>query len=65
MKPFLTYSIERYGDAALVRIVKITEGEGDRPFRRQELECYETASRGATRSAKRSIKKLTDQGALA
>lgn len=63
MKPFLTYGIERYGDAALVRIVKITEGAGGL-FNRQELECYETASRGATASAKRSMKKLEQQGAL-
>lgn len=55
-KPFISHSIERYAGVALVRIVRVTFTETG--HKSEELECYETASRGATASARRSIRKL-------
>jgi hypothetical protein len=55
LKPFITQSVERYGDCATVTIVRITPTQDS--FRREVLEQYETLSRGATASAKKSMRK--------
>jgi hypothetical protein len=57
VQPFLTYEITRYRDGlAMVRIYRITD-DGAK-FHRERLAEYETASKGATASAKREIRKL-------
>jgi hypothetical protein len=54
-KPFLSFQIDRYGDTARVQVLRITDdGEA---FKREVIADYETASRGATASAKREMRK--------
>jgi hypothetical protein len=57
MKPFITYSLDRYDDVALVKIVRITFNDDGQTYTRKVLEEYETLGRGATASAKRSVAK--------
>lgn len=57
LKPFVSHSVERYGDCAMVTIVRITFTNEAGAYRREVLEQYETLSRGATKSARKSAKK--------
>jgi hypothetical protein len=56
-KPFLAKQIDRYGDCALVTIVRVTFTETG--HKREVLEQYETLSRGATASARKSMQKYS------
>lgn len=62
MKPFLSFSVERYHGAALVTVVRIDVVENQ--FKRKVLAQYETLSKGASRSARKEMKKLEKEGAL-
>ena len=64
MKPFITHSIERYGDCAMVTVVRISERE-DGSLCSETLSEYETLSNGATASAKREMKKFSAAQVLA
>jgi hypothetical protein len=58
VQPFLTYNIERYGDCAMVRVVRVSERQ-DGSLRSETLSEYETLSKGAAASAKREMKKFS------
>jgi hypothetical protein len=55
-KPFIRFTIDRHGDAAMVTIHR-TWFEGEETWN-QVLEQYETASSGATASARKSAAKF-------
>lgn len=58
VKPFITFSIERQrgSDCAVVSIWRVTD-DGHR-LHRERLEEYETLSKGATESARKSMRKF-------
>jgi hypothetical protein len=58
LAPFISFTIHRNGDTALVTIAKYTFPVDGRP-QREMLEQYETLSRGATASARKSAKKYS------
>lgn len=64
-KPFLTHGITRYDDCARVQIRRIDFDDSPRGYHDRLLADYETLSRGATASAKREMRKLEREGALA
>lgn len=55
-KPFISFSVERFGDTAMVTVARITFTETG--HQREVLAHYETLSRGATASAKREVHKF-------
>jgi hypothetical protein len=57
LKPFLGKQIDRYGDCATVTIF-IIRWRSNGGYDRENLECYETLSKGATASARKSMKKF-------
>lgn len=57
MKPFLSFSIQRYGDCAEVTVTRISE-RGDGVLQREVLSQYETLSNGAAASAKKEMRKF-------
>ena len=63
-RPFLAKEVDRYGDCARVRVYRI-DGRDDGGFSRRLLADYETLSRGATASARKEMRKLEKEGALA
>jgi hypothetical protein len=56
IKPWVGYTIDRFGDTAIVTI-RWYWFEGEK-LQRKLVEQYETLSRGATNSARRSIKHI-------
>lgn len=68
--PFFMFEIERYGDAARVQVFRVEWLETERVIvvdgevvarsshKRTRVADYETASRGATASARRELKKI-------
>lgn len=64
-KPFLVKEIDRYGDCARVQIFRIDYHANDDGYDRRPLADYETLSKGASASAKREMRKLEREGALA
>jgi hypothetical protein len=58
-RPFISKQVERYGDCAMVTIALITFT--DTGHTRKVLEQYETLSKGATKSARKSAKVYEDR----
>jgi hypothetical protein len=56
-KPFISHLIDRFGDTAMVKIVRVTFTDEAGNYKTETLEHYETLSRGATASARKSAKK--------
>jgi hypothetical protein len=56
-RPFIAKQIDRYGDCAMVTILRVTFTETG--HKREVLEQYETLSRGASASARKAMRAYT------
>lgn len=60
IQAFVTASIERFGDTAMVSVALIHE-DATGELAREQLEHYETLSAGATNSARRECRKHAER----
>lgn len=56
-RPFISFTIDRFGDTAMVSVNRYWFEDDGGPVRSKILEHYETASRGATASARKAVEK--------